>query len=73
MDKQIIGYRRTGKTTWDPIYPIQRGMIATAAIMSCSDCGKAISSSGGPGYNCVCPTCFDKFKLINFTVGNDPV
>jgi len=73
MKDEVIGYRRTSKTNWDPIYPPKPGMIYTAAIMSCSDCGKTISASGGPGHNCVCPTCFDKFKLINFTVGGDPV
>ena len=73
MKDEVIGYRRTSKTNWDPIYPPKSGMIYTAAIMSCSDCGTTISASGGPGHNCVCPTCFDKFKLINFTVGGDPV
>ena len=73
MSEEIIGYRYRLDNTWDPIYPLQRGMVATAAIMSCRDCGTTISWSGGPGYNCLCPGCFDKFKLVNFTEGNDPV
>ena len=72
MRDEILGYRRVGKDKWDPIIDCAGG-IATAAIMSCSDCRKTISSSGGPGRNCLCPTCFDKFKLVNFTEGNDPV
>lgn len=73
MNKEIIGYRKTGKDTWNPIYPLQPGMVATAAIMSCSKCGKTISSSGGPGHNCICPECYNTFKLVNFTEGNNPV
>ena len=80
----IIGYRFKrlkesvdGKMSftdhWEPIYPIQPGWISTAAIMSCQDCGTTISSSGGPGHNCLCPTCYNKFKLVNFTEGNDPL
>ena len=69
----IIGYRKVGKDKWDPIYPPKPGMIYTAAIMSCSDCRTTISSSGGPGHNCLCPTCYNKFKLVNFTEGNDPL
>jgi hypothetical protein len=67
-----IGFRRTDNN-WSPIYETRKGMIATAAIMSCSDCGRTISSGGGPGYNCVCPTCFDKLKLVNFAEGNKPL
>jgi hypothetical protein len=76
MSKEIIGYRfrqTLDVDYWEPIYPLQRGMIATAAIMSCQDCHRTISSSGGPGYNCVCPECYNKFKLVNFTAGNDPL
>lgn len=72
----IIGYRfrqTLDVDHWEPIYTIQPGMVATAAIMSCQDCHRTISSSGGPGYNCLCPECFNKFKLVNFTQGNDPV
>lgn len=76
MTEDTIGYRfreTPGLSYWEPIYALRPGMVATAAIMSCSDCGKTISSSGGPGYNCLCPDCYNKFKLVNFTEGNDPV
>lgn len=69
MTDTIIGYRRTGKDTWDPIYPLKRGMIATAAIMSCSDCRTTISSSGGPGHNCLCPQCYETKKIVDFSNG----
>lgn len=72
MSKEIIGYRRTGKDTWMPIVD-RPGMVVTAAIMSCSDCGTTISPMGGPGHNCLCPECFTKFKLVNFTEGNNPL
>lgn len=73
MSEEIIGYRKTGKDTWNPIHPLKSGMVATAAIMSCQDCYTTISSSGGPGHNCLCPECYNKFKLVNFTEGNNPV
>lgn len=71
----IIGYRYRLPpiNTWEPIYPPRPGMIYTAAFMLCKDCGTVISSSGGPGYNCLCPSCYNKFKLVNFTEGNDPL
>lgn len=76
MSQEIIGYRFKeipNISYWEPIYARRPGMVATAAIMSCQDCDTIISSSGGPGYNCLCPECYDKFKLVNFTAGNDPV
>lgn len=69
MTDNIIGYRKTGKDSWEPIYDIQRGMIATAAIMSCSNCHTMIRSSGGPGYNCICPTCYETQKMVDFISG----
>lgn len=72
MKDEIIGYRKVGKDKWDPIVH-RLGMVYTAAIMSCSDCGKTISSSGGPGRNCLCPSCYNNFKLVNFTEGKDPI
>lgn len=83
MTDEIIGYRLKRvqsdrhklyfQDSWEPMYARKPGMVYTAALMYCSDCEKIISSSGGPGHNCLCPTCFDKFKLVNFTEGNDPI
>ena len=73
MTDPVLGYRKTGKDTWSPIIQ-PRGGIRTAAVLMCGDCHRFISGSGGPGNrNTLCPTCFDKFKLVNFAQGNDPV
>lgn len=72
MSQEIIGYRFHADG-WDPIYPLRQGMVATAAIMSCQGCGRTIKPSGGPGWNCVCLECFNTFKLVNFTQGNEPL
>ena len=73
MSDPILGYRKTGKDTWTPIVQ-PRGGIRTSAMLMCGDCRQILSGSGGPGNrNTLCPTCFDKFKLVNFTQGNDPV
>ena len=73
MSDPILGYRKTGKDTWVPIVQ-PRGGIRTRAMLMCGDCRRTLSGSGGPGgHNTLCPTCFDKFKLVNFAEGNDPV
>jgi hypothetical protein len=73
MNQEILGYRKTGKDTWSPIVQ-RRGGIRTAAVLMCGDCHRIMSGSGGPGNrNTLCPTCFDKFKLVNFAEGKDPV
>ena len=58
-DREPIGYKL------EPIYPIRRGYVATAAFILCSSCGGAISSSGGPGYNSLCLKCLDKLDVFN--------
>jgi hypothetical protein len=74
MSDPVIGYRNTGKDSWEPITQ-PRGGIYTAAMLMCSDCKHFISGHGGPGSRngTLCPTCFDKFKLVNFAEGNDPI
>jgi hypothetical protein len=76
MSEEIIGYRFT-KTdglahTWKPVYPLQHGTVTTAAIMSCQDCSVTISPMGGGGFY-LCPACYNKVKLVNFTKGYNPL
>ena len=58
-DCEPIGYKL------EPIYPTRRGYVTTQAFILCSSCGGAISSTGGPSYNSVCPKCLDKLDIFN--------
>lgn len=72
MSDEIIGYRKTGKDQWTPI--IHRyGGVATAAILFCSECRITISSSGGPGHNCLCPSCYEEKRVVDFINGSKNV
>ena len=73
MSEEIIGYRYRYDNTWEPVYPVKPGMVSTQAIMSCHDCDIMIRASGGGGSGYLCPDCYNKFKLVNFTKGNNPV
>jgi len=64
----VIGYRKTGKDTWDPIIDY-RGGVATAALLCCGECHIVIKSSGGPGHNCLCPSCYETRKMLDFSNG----
>lgn len=82
MKEEIIGYRFTRvqsdrhklyfEDNWEPIYARKPGMVYTAALIFCDECSIAISPSGGGG-KALCPECFNNFKLVNFTEGNDPI
>ena len=62
MSDTILGYRKTGKDTWEPIIQ-SNGYIFTAAVMSCGRCGGWISGMGGPGgNNTICVPCYEKEK-----------
>jgi hypothetical protein len=57
---KILGYRKTGKDTWQPITQ-DKGYIYTAAVMTCGCCGGMISGMGGPGtQNTYCVRCYEK-------------
>lgn len=59
MSDKILGYRKTGRDTWEPIRH-SKGYIYTAAVMHCGSCGNMISGMGGPGtQNTVCPACYE--------------
>jgi hypothetical protein len=66
-----LGYDILEDGSAEPIYPIKRGFIATAAFINCFNCRTAISSMGGPRHNALCPTCYDLHKLNNFIEGKD--
>lgn len=74
MTEKIIAYRFPNwmDTKFIPVYERKPGTIATAAMMCCDECGICMSPMGGGGQY-LCPECFHKFKLVNFTQGNDPV
>ena len=57
--KILLGYveREEG---YYPIYKTPPGYITTQAFILCRYCHGAISSTGGPKYDAVCLTCFDK-------------
>ena len=78
MSDPVVGYRNTGKDSWEPITQ-PRGGIYTVAMLMCSDCKHFISGHAWTAWHAwhgngtLCPTCFDKFKLVNFAEGNDPI
>ena len=55
----LLGYveREEG---YYPIYKSPPGSIVTQAFILCKYCNGAISGHGGPKYDAVCLTCFDK-------------
>jgi hypothetical protein len=60
MSDNILGYRKTGKDTWEPIIH-SSGYIFTAAVMTCGRCSTMISGMGGPGgKNTICVPCYEK-------------
>jgi Fe2+ or Zn2+ uptake regulation protein len=64
----IIGYRPAGDG-YEPIYRNQPGSIVTHAFIICADCGKAISSSGGPAHGSLHVSCYENRKLKTFVQG----
>ncbi len=55
----LLGYveREEG---YYPIYKTLPGSIVTQAFILCRYCHGAISSTGGPKYDAICLTCFEK-------------
>ncbi len=72
-DDTIIGYTRTGKDTYEPIYEPKRGFVYTQAFIICHECNTAISGCGGPRHNSLCLKCFDNYKLERFIDGQSPL
>lgn len=61
MNNEILGYRKTGKDTWEPIEQPQKGFLYTAAIMTCVKCNNMIRGMGGGGsQNTYCVPCYEK-------------
>ena len=58
-ERKLIGYTEREEGFY-PLYDIGRGYIATAAFILCKYCRGAISSMGGPRYDAVCLTCYEK-------------
>ena len=58
-ERKVLGY------TLEPIYETPPGYITTHAFILCASCGSAISASGGPKYNALCPKCLDKLDVFN--------
>lgn len=67
---EIQGYRPSGKNQYRVIRPVGPGFIQTAAVMTCSRCGTIIAAMGGPGFDCLCPRCFDQHRVEQFALGN---
>ena len=81
----ILGYsedpycNEEGEYDWDsdsrsyvfrPIRESKRGMIATAAVLMCGQCGHFIKSMGGPGYRSYCLKCYEATKVSDFAQGH---
>ena len=58
-ERKIIGYTEREEGFY-PLYEGQRGFITTAAFILCKYCRGAIDSMGGPRYDAVCLTCYEK-------------
>ena len=58
-ERKIIGYTEREEGFY-PMYESQRGYITTCAFILCKYCRGAIDSMGGPKYDAVCLTCYEK-------------
>lgn len=58
-ERELIGYTEREEGFY-PMYEAQRGFITTAAFILCKYCRGAIAAHGGPRYDAVCITCYDK-------------
>lgn len=56
---------------FSPVRPSRPGMIATASLMMCQECGYVIKSMGGPGYRCFCIKCYEALKVADFAQGHE--
>jgi len=55
---------------FSPIYEIQRGSIATAAMLMCRECRTVIRGMGGGSNRAVCLQCYPAVKLRDFSEGH---
>lgn len=55
---------------FSPIFDIQRGFIATAAVLSCRECRRIIRSMGGGSNRAVCLKCYPALKTADFAEGH---
>lgn len=53
---EILGYTRDNK----PIHPNKPGMVTTACVISCVNCGFYIRGMGGPMRGAKCVPCYEK-------------
>lgn len=60
LRSKILGYRANGKA----IREIKPGMLATACVVTCSQCSRAIRGMGGPISDAQCPTCWKAPRKI---------
>ena len=58
-ERKLIGYTEREEGFY-PLYASHRGFITTAAFILCKYCRGAIDSMGGPRYDAVCLTCYEK-------------
>ena len=58
-DRKLIGYTEREEGFY-PLYESERGFITTAAFILCKYCRGAIAPMGGPKYDAVCLTCYEK-------------
>lgn len=60
-NEPILGYAPDKNGSMTPIIH-SKGYIYTAAFILCRECGSVISGMGGPRYNALCVSCFEKAK-----------
>jgi hypothetical protein len=58
-ERKLIGYTEREEGFY-PLYEIPRGYIVTAAFILCKYCRGAIAPMGGPKYDAVCLSCYEK-------------
>lgn len=58
-EHKVIGYTEREEGFYE-LYEIPKGYIVTAAFILCKYCRGAIASMGGPRYDAVCLTCYEK-------------
>ena len=58
-ERKLIGYTEREEGFY-PLYERERGFIVSAAFILCKYCRGAIDSMGGPRYDAVCLSCYEK-------------
>jgi len=59
IERKVIGYTEREEGFYE-LYETPRGYIVTAAFILCKYCRGAIASMGGPCYDALCLTCYEK-------------